>query len=88
MAKIEKTAVIHQVLDNCHAAHHISLALAALGLNEKERMPLYRELRTKLRNGQWRSVVEQLEELLEAYRMQRRCEPKSHTCVSMEKPSD
>ena len=55
------------MLDNCHAAHHISLALATLGLNEKERMPLYRELRTKLRNGKWRSVVEQLEELLEAY---------------------
>jgi len=25
---------VHQVLDNCHAAHHIPLALAALGLNE------------------------------------------------------
>lgn len=67
LAKIEKTVAIHQVLDNCHAAHHISLALAALGLNEQERMPLYRELRTKLRNGQWRAVVELLEELLEAF---------------------
>ena len=54
---------INQVLDNCHAAHHISLALAALGLNDRQRMPLYRELRSKLRNGQWRSVVADLKEL-------------------------
>jgi hypothetical protein len=36
------------VLDNCHAAHHISLALASLGLNESQRMPLYRELRHRV----------------------------------------
>lgn len=65
MAKIEQDVTIYQVLDNCHAAHHVSLALAALGMNEKERMPQYRELRTQLRNGQWQSVVEQLEELFE-----------------------
>lgn len=51
---------LHEVLDNCHAAHHVSLALAALGLSDKERMPLYREHRTLLRNGQWRRVVEEL----------------------------
>jgi hypothetical protein len=56
---------IHEVLDCCHAAHHISLALAALGQNERERMPLYREHRTLLRNGQWRRVVEELEGLAE-----------------------
>lgn len=56
---------IHEVLDCCHAAHHISLALAALGLNERERMPLYREHRTLLRNGQWRRVVEDLTEFTE-----------------------
>jgi hypothetical protein len=50
----------HQVLDNCHAAHHISLALAALGLNDQERLPLYRLHRTYLRNGHWRRVVEEL----------------------------
>lgn len=54
---------LHEVLDNCHAAHHVSLALAALGLTEKERMPLYRQHRTLLRNGQWRRVVEELQEL-------------------------
>ena len=41
----------------------MSLALAALGLTEKERMPLYRQHRTLLRNGQWRRVVEELQEL-------------------------
>jgi len=56
---------IHEVLDCCHAAHHISLALAAMGLSERERMPLYREHRTLLRNGQWRRVVEELTGLAE-----------------------
>jgi len=59
LAKLEGVP-IHEVLDCCHAAHHITLALAALGLNEKERMPLYRGHRTLLRNGQWRRVVEEL----------------------------
>jgi hypothetical protein len=56
---------IYEVLDCCHAAHHISLALAAQGLCEAERLPLYREHRTLLRNGQWRRVVEELRELAE-----------------------
>jgi hypothetical protein len=56
---------VYQVLDCCHAAHHISLALAALGLTEEERMPQYRDHRTMLRNGQWRRVVEELTELAE-----------------------
>ena len=56
---------IHEVLDNYHAAHHISQALASLGLNDKERMPLYREHRSRLRNGQWRRVVEELKGLAE-----------------------
>jgi hypothetical protein len=55
----------YEVLDCCHAAHHISLALAAMGFNEKERMPLYREHRTLLRNGHWRRVVEELTGLAE-----------------------
>ena len=59
-AKIPETVKIHQVLDNCHASHHISMALAALGLSDKERMPLYREHRTLVRNGQWRRVVDEL----------------------------
>jgi hypothetical protein len=50
----------YQVLDNCHAAHHISLALHALGISTKERMPLFRSYRTLLRNGHWRQVVDEL----------------------------
>ncbi len=64
LAKLERVP-IHEVLDCCHAAHHISLALAAMGDNERERMPLYREHRTLLRNGQWRRIVEELTELAE-----------------------
>jgi len=56
---------IHEVLDCCHAAHHISLALAAMGFNDAQRLPLYREHRTLLRNGQWRRVVEELTGLAE-----------------------
>jgi hypothetical protein len=62
LAKLDEVK-IYEVLDCCHAAHHISLALAALGLTERERMPLYRELRTQLRNGHWRRVVEELEDV-------------------------
>jgi hypothetical protein len=64
LAKLEEVP-IHEVLDCCHAAHHISLALAAMGLSDRERMPLYREHRTLLRNGQWRRVVEELTGLAE-----------------------
>ena len=64
---------IHEVLDCCHAAHHISLALAAMGQNDRERMPLYREHRTLLRNGQWRRVVEELTGLAEMDAGERGC---------------
>lgn len=64
LAGLQKVTV-NEVLDCCHAAHHISLALAALGLTDKERMPQYRDHRTMLRNGQWRRVVEELTELAE-----------------------
>jgi len=55
----------HEVLDCCHAAHHISLALAAMGHGEQIRLPLYRLHRTLLRNGQWRQVVTELTDLAE-----------------------
>jgi hypothetical protein len=60
LAKLDEVP-IHEVLDCCHAA----LALAAMGLSERERMPLYREHRTLLRNGQWQRVVEELTGLAE-----------------------
>lgn len=56
----------HQVLDCCHAVHHISQALACLGLSREERNPLYRQHRTLLRNGQWRRVVEELTDMQNA----------------------
>lgn len=64
LAKLEGVA-IQEVLDNCHAAHHISLALAAMGQTREQRLSLYREHRTLLRNGQWRRVVDELTGLAE-----------------------
>ena len=60
---IPDSVSIHQVLDNCHAVHHVSLALATMSLDQDIRMPLYRDMRTRLRNGRWRSVVADLQEL-------------------------
>ena len=65
MACIPAEVKIYQVLDCCHGVHHVSLALACLGLNEAERMPLYRVMRTMIRNGQWRQVVDDLSDLAE-----------------------
>ena len=62
-AKITEPVKIYQVLDNCHAVHHISLALAAFGYSDEERKPLYREYRTKLRNGHWRQVIDELQDV-------------------------
>lgn len=64
LAKLEAVATF-EILDCCHAVHHISMALAALSLSKEARRPLYLEHRTLLRNGQWRRVVEELESLLE-----------------------
>lgn len=63
-AKLEGVP-IHEVLDCCHATHHIALALAAMGWSDKERLPVYREHRTLLRNGHWRRVVEELTDFAE-----------------------
>src|SRR4029453_5038976 len=48
---------VERILDCCHAAHHISLALQALGLSEEERTTRYRTLRHQLRAGRRRDVV-------------------------------
>lgn len=60
-AGIPREVAIHQVLDTCHAVHHVSLALATLGVTAEQRMPLYRDLRSRLRNGEWKSVVHELQ---------------------------
>lgn len=62
LAKLEDVPTF-EVLDCCHAVHHVSQALATLGLSKEARHPLYREHRTLLRNGQWRRVVQELSEL-------------------------
>jgi hypothetical protein len=54
---------VRQVLDWCHALHHVSLALQALGLAEAERSRLYRKLRRWLRRGWPGLVVRQLNKL-------------------------
>ena len=54
------TGRVQQVLDFCHAAHHISLALEALGYAGPERQSEYRRLRKQLKAGRWRVVVSEL----------------------------
>ena len=58
---IDKNRVV-KVLDFWHAAHHISLTLERLGLKENERKEKYRKLRKELKQGKWKSVVEELED--------------------------
>jgi hypothetical protein len=55
-----------KVLDCCHAVHHISLALQALGLTEPERTVTYRALRHQLRAGRSREVVATLRRMAQA----------------------
>ena len=59
---IDSSRTVH-VLDFCHAAHHISLALAALSLPEKQRRKLYRGLRQLLKRSRYDKVVQQLRKL-------------------------
>jgi hypothetical protein len=49
-------AQVRRVLDWCHALHHVSLALEALGLTEVERRRWYSKLRRWLRRG-WPGLV-------------------------------
>ncbi len=56
-AGIGSEVKVYQVLDCCHAAP-MAVALKEYGLNEHQRMPLYRQYRTQLRNGQWREVAQ------------------------------
>ncbi len=54
------TGRVQQVLDFCHAAHHISLALEALGYAGDERKTEYRRLRKQLKAGRWEAVTADL----------------------------
>jgi hypothetical protein len=55
-----------KILDCCHAVHHISLALQALGLAEAERTATYQTLRHQLRAGRSREVVATLRRMAQA----------------------
>lgn len=55
-----KTEQVVEVLDWCHAVHHVSLALEALGLQEKDRQQLYRQLRSWLKAGRVYQVTAEL----------------------------
>jgi hypothetical protein len=54
---------VTQVLDWCHALHHVSLALEAVGLKDQERQHLYRKLKRWLYRGRPGLVVRELERL-------------------------
>jgi hypothetical protein len=57
---------VERVLDFYHAAHHVSLALQALGLPEAQRTATYRALRHQLRAGRSREVVATLRRMAQA----------------------
>jgi hypothetical protein len=52
-----------EVLDWCHAVHHVSVALASLPLAKDERNELYKRLRRLLKEGKSRDVIAELEML-------------------------
>ena len=52
-----------EVLDWCHAVHHVSVALAALPLAEGQRQELYQRLRGLLKEGKSRLVLRELKVL-------------------------
>jgi hypothetical protein len=56
-------ARVVEVLDWCHAVHHLSLALQASGLSEGERTERYARLRRLLKKGRSEDVIEELERL-------------------------
>ena len=61
-AGLDPSRTVH-VLDFCHAAHHISLALKDLGMAETQRHETYRRFRKLLQRSRYDQVVEQLKRL-------------------------
>jgi hypothetical protein len=61
-AKLDPNRVV-EVLDWCHAAHHLSVALATLPLTESQRKGLYQRLRGLLKEGKSRDVIAELKVL-------------------------
>ena len=60
--KLDPKRVV-QVLDWCHAVHHLSVALAALPLTESQRKGLYKRLRGLLKEGKSQDVIAELKAL-------------------------
>jgi hypothetical protein len=60
--KLDPARVV-EVLDWCHGVHHLSLALAALDLNEDQRQASFKWLRGLLKAGKSRVVLDELEAL-------------------------
>jgi hypothetical protein len=60
--KLDPNRVV-EVLDWCHAVHHLSVALVALPLTESQRKGLYQRLRGLLKEGQSREVIAELKTL-------------------------
>lgn len=56
-------ARVVEVLDWCHAVHHVSVALAELPLTESQRTGLYQRLRGLLKGGKSREVIAELKVL-------------------------
>jgi hypothetical protein len=61
-AKLDPKRVA-EVLDWCHAVHHLSVALAALPLTESQRKGLYKRLRGLLKEGKSEDVIAELKVL-------------------------
>jgi hypothetical protein len=60
--KLEPARVV-EVLDWCHAVHHVSVALAELPLTESQRKGLYQRLRGLLKEGKSQEVIAELKVL-------------------------
>ena len=58
-AGLDASRTVH-VLDFCHAAHHVSLALQTLDWNETQRREAYGRLRRLLKGSRGEEVVDQL----------------------------
>jgi hypothetical protein len=54
-----------EVLDWCHGAHHVSVALEALKFDQATRTSHYNRLRQPLKQGKSQAVIEELEALAE-----------------------
>jgi hypothetical protein len=61
-AKLNPNRVV-EVLDWCHAVHHLSVALADLPLTESQRTGLYKRLRGLLKEGKGQDVIAELKVL-------------------------